>query len=208
MHKKRAGAFYSCSSQGMRVGPPFPTSSGVTYIRVGDSRRPPSYAPSPGTDTGMEAQSFQPSSLRVLGPEKTVLLFSGSMTPEEVLLSCPAFLESQDRKQWLPRPRHFSGAHLGGQVRGVVGLLPLFLPFFLPLRATAATAAGAPSLEGFRHGRAPSGGSSRRSNSDTRESIRRCRQPPARPLPHRRRGPPPRAAPAATAESGRPGERR
>jgi hypothetical protein len=38
-------------------------------------------------------------------------------------------------------------------------------------------------------------------SSDTRESIRRCHQPPARPLP-----PATAAAPTATAESGQPEE--
>lgn len=58
--------------------------------------------PPPGTDTGMEAQSFWPSSLGSLDRKKRFSSSRGSMTPEEGTTLCPAFLESQDRKQWLP----------------------------------------------------------------------------------------------------------
>ena len=58
--------------------------------------------PPQGPNTGMEAQSFCPSSLGSLDRKKRFSSSRGSMTPEGGTTSlCPAFLESRDRKEWL-----------------------------------------------------------------------------------------------------------
>lgn len=77
----------------------------------------------------------------------------------------------------------------GGRYGGLLALLPLFLPFFFfpfgppqLLLPPAPLALRVPPTAG-----PPPGRQQPPNSSDTRESIRRCRQPPARPLPPRRR---------------------
>lgn len=136
-------------------------------------------------------------------------LLPGVSTPEGGINSLgPASLESWAGKSGFFPPHHFSSAHLGGQVRRIVGFAPsvpsvLLLSLWAP---AAAGAAGPPSLEGSAHGRAPSGPAA------AAEQLRYPRvHPPLPPAPHP--APPAAAAAAAaavaaaltaTAVSGRP----
>lgn len=98
----------------------------------------------------------------------------------------------------------------GGRYGGLLALLPLFLPFFFfpfgppqLLLPPAPLALRVPPTAG-----PPPGRQQPPNSSDTRESIRRCRQPPARPLPPATAAADAAdaAAPTATAESGQPEE--
>lgn len=104
-----------------------------------------------------------------------------------MIFSLPPPWSLGDRKSSSPWLRHFSGAHLWGQVRRVVGFTSsvpsvLLLPLWAP--ATAATA-GPPSFEVSTHGRASSGPAA------AAEQLRYPRvHPPLPPAP--RPTPPPR----------------
>lgn len=97
----------------------------------------------------------------------------------------------------------------GGRYGGLLALLPLFLPFFFfpfgppqPLLPPAPLVLRVPPIGG-----PPPGRQQPPNSSDTRESIRRCRQPPVRPLPPATAAAAAAAAaPTATAASGQPEE--
>lgn len=101
-------------------------------------------------------------------------------------------------------PATFQVLTSGGRYGGLLALPPLFLPFFFfpfgppqLLLPPAPLALRVPPMAG-----PPPGRQQPPNSSDTRESIRRCRQPPARPLPPATAA----AAPIATDASGQPEE--
>lgn len=112
-------------------------------------------------------------------------------------------------------PPLLMGLTSGGRYGGLLALPPLFLPFFFfpfgppqPLLPPAPLALRVPPTAG-----PPPGRQQPPNSSDTRESIRRCRQPPARPLPPAATAaatgataPIAAAAPTATTASGQPEE--
>lgn len=100
-------------------------------------------------------------------------------------------------------PTTFQMLTSGGRYGGLLALPPLFLPFFFfPFGPPQLLLPPAPRALRFPPMAGPPPGRQQPPNSsDTRESIRRCHQPPARPLP-----PATTAAPTATAASGQPEE--
>lgn len=105
-------------------------------------------------------------------------------------------------------PPLLMGLTSGGRYGGLLALPPLFLPFFFfpfgppqPLLPPAPLALRVPPTAG-----PPPGRQQPPNSSDTRESIRRCRQPPARPLPPATATATAAASPTATAASGQPEE--
>lgn len=138
------------------------------------------------------------------GPDPRRRVLPGVLEPEGRVLLSPQCSDTGRGYQFpLPRlpgapgpervvsshPPLLMGLTSGGRYGGLLALPPLFLPFFFfpfgppqPLLPPAPLALRVPPTAG-----PPPGRQQPPNSSDTRESIRRCRQPPARPLPPRHR---------------------